>query len=200
MQFLNFKFIFLVFCTLLLNNNSYAQSKNHSQSQEPIPASTLNLDSFFAKRIADLKGQQYLYSDILAENSGMSKEKLKRKVIFIHTWFAACQPCIAEFAELNELYKLFRSNKDFAFISFTFEDKKTIEEIKIKYNIKYNIYSIDKNLCRKINLSGGYPANILLYHNFSINNLYITPVRTISEFIKTEVTPKNVPTAVVYWE
>ncbi len=188
MRILNSKIINFAIYIFVLHGDIHSQVNERSKNQDLGPVSTLNIDSFYADRITNLKDTHYLYSEILAEKTGISKDTLSKKVIFIHTWFAACAPCIAEFGEINELYRRFGTNKDFIFISFTFDDEKTIAEIKKKYNIKYKIYSIDPTLCRKINFSSGYPANILLYNNFLISKLYTLPVRNTSEFIRTEIT------------
>jgi cytochrome oxidase Cu insertion factor (SCO1/SenC/PrrC family) len=110
----------------------FAFSSSHAQRQTQAltPITSLDLDDIAAKRIAALTGKEYAYSNIIAQKSGMSVDLLKEKVIFIHNWFAACRPCVAEFEELNNVYRKLKSNKDFLFLSFTFDDIETIKKIK----------------------------------------------------------------------
>ena len=89
-------------------------------------------------------------------------ENLKGKVVFMNFWFEACYPCIAEFKALNELYEKFKDNKDFVFVSFTFENAKTIKEVRKRYDINYPIYTLKQSDINKLNKETGYPTNIIL--------------------------------------
>ncbi|MBK7308888.1 MAG: TlpA family protein disulfide reductase [Chitinophagaceae bacterium] len=94
-----------------------------------------------------------------------SNQNLKGKTVFINFWFASCPPCISEFDGLNELYDSLKGNKDFEFISFTFETPEKIKEITEKYKIQYKIFSIKKEECYRLNQNMGFPTNIIIDPN-----------------------------------
>lgn len=92
-----------------------------------------------------------------------SRELLEGKVTFINFWFEKCPPCIAEFEALNELYKKYKDNKNFQFLSFTWEKKEKAERIAKQYGLKYPILSINPDCCRTLinHVRGGYPTNLI---------------------------------------
>src|SRR5688572_13442850 len=69
------------------------------------------------------------------QGENYSDEMLSGKVVFINFWFENCPPCIAEFEALNELYKNYKNNKNFQFISFTYEKKEKAFRAAQKYGI-----------------------------------------------------------------
>lgn len=92
-----------------------------------------------------------------------SQELLKGKVTFINFWFEHCQPCIAEFQVLNNLYNKYKDNKDFEFISFTFEKPENAQRAAKKYRLEYPIICISPDSCRKLinNKYSGFPTNLI---------------------------------------
>lgn len=89
-------------------------------------------------------------------------KQLKKKVIFLNFWFAACEPCLAEFNALNDLYKKYKKNKDFRFFSFTFESEEAIRVIIKKYNILFPIVTVNMKECYALNFKSGFPTNIVI--------------------------------------
>ena len=87
---------------------------------------------------------------------------LKGKTIFVNFWFEACPPCIAEFDALNKMYNKLKDKRNFEFISFTYETKEKIEEIKRKYKIQYKILSISREECYRLNNNNGFPTNMIV--------------------------------------
>ncbi len=67
---------------------------------------------------------------------GYSRDSLKNKIGFISFWFASCMPCIAEFDALNGLYKKYRNNNNFLFLSFTYEEPAVAKDIAAKYHLE----------------------------------------------------------------
>jgi cytochrome c biogenesis protein CcmG, thiol:disulfide interchange protein DsbE len=92
-----------------------------------------------------------------------SREILAGKVTFINFWFEHCPPCIAEFEALNDLYKRFKENKEFQFLSFTWEKKENALRVAQKYGLEYPIICLSPDSCRKLinNKYAGYPTNII---------------------------------------
>ena len=69
---------------------------------------------------------------------------------------------MAEMNELNKLFNHFKPAKNFEFVSFTFESAKEINLIRKKYNIHYNIFSISRDECYRLNNNNGFPTSIIL--------------------------------------
>lgn len=90
-----------------------------------------------------------------------SNTNLKSKITFINFWFEGCAPCIAEFDALNDLYKKYKSNKDFQFLSFTFETHENVLRVASKYHLEYPILTIEKNEIYKLIFNLGFPTSII---------------------------------------
>ena len=137
-----------------------------SYSQSPaFKVYPMNADSFAAaidKKNNEFIGKPFPQFSTSTNNKECSNEILKGKAVFINFWFSACAPCIAELEALNELFTNFKQNKNFEFVSFTFEDSKEIDVIKKKYNIQYNVFSISRDECYRLNNNNGFPTSIIL--------------------------------------
>ena len=88
-----------------------------------------------------------------------TNENLKNKVTFINFWFERCPPCLAEFDALNGLYNKYKDNKDFQFISFTYESEEDIDRIAKAHHLNYPIAHSDQEKIQA--LISGYPTNII---------------------------------------
>lgn len=71
-------------------------------------------------------------------------------------------PCLAEFPALNELAQKLKGNKDFKFISFTWDNLETIKRVKDKYKLQFKVLSVDAKECRRLSEDNGYPTTIIL--------------------------------------
>ncbi len=91
-----------------------------------------------------------------------SNSSLSEKVVFVNFWFASCAPCISELEGLNLLFDTLKNNDNFKFVSFTFDHDSTIQILKSKYNIKYNVYHIERSECYRLNFNMGFPSNFVL--------------------------------------
>lgn len=117
----------------------------------------------------------------------------KGKISFINFWFEGCEPCIAEFKALNQLFLNYRKNPHFQFFSYTWEKPEKIAAIRRKYNLKFPIISIEDSLIRIMNFQSGYPCSIITDSDAVINKFYTggtkDPEQSIA-FFKDEVYPK----------
>lgn len=83
-------------------------------------------------------GQQHLNksmpSFVLKSKDGkqLTPKNLIGKVTFINFWFESCMPCIAGMGALENLYKKFKSNKKFQFVSITYENHERIDTVRKK--------------------------------------------------------------------
>ncbi|WP_165024934.1 TlpA family protein disulfide reductase [Dysgonomonas sp. ZJ279] len=108
-------------------------------------------------------GKQYpQFSTVTLGGNRITEQILFEKVTVVNFWFQSCAPCIAEFEALSALYYKYKDNPKFQFVSFTFDSP---EEARIsiqKYQIPYVVCSISKEECYRLNLSSGFPTNLVL--------------------------------------
>lgn len=84
------------------------------------------------------------------------------KITLINFWFEGCHPCVAEFESLNKIFKEFRNNKLFNFITFTFDGTASIMESIKKYSLQFPIFAITEPECHRLNFGSGFPTNIIV--------------------------------------
>jgi thiol-disulfide isomerase/thioredoxin len=98
-----------------------------------------------------------------SNNEGqINNDSLLGKVVLINFWFEGCHPCLAEFDALNELAEKLKPDKEFEFISFTWDNAETIKRVKEKYGLRFKVFFADANECRRLNQNTGFPVSIIL--------------------------------------
>lgn len=154
----------LFFFLFLLAHLGYGQSSSSS--------SNFNVDSFLTvKRTAPL-GKRFPTFTATSGKQNVSNEILKDKVVLINFWFEGCRPCMAEMEALNELQRQLKANKDFLFVSFTWENPEAIKRVKEKYGLTFSVLEISEGECKRLNFDNGYPTNIILNRNGTIEYLH----------------------------
>jgi peroxiredoxin len=140
----------------------------------------LNIDSLTKEELKKNEAKQKAASgkpfpsfSIKGKDFLLSNQTLKGKVVFINFWFATCEPCIREFDALNKLYARLKSNKNFAFIAFTYEKEETIKLVKEKYHLQFPIISIDQDECHRLNNGFGFPTNFIVKKDGTIKKLIV---------------------------
>lgn len=119
------------------------------------------LDSL-AKKEQLLVGKQFPAFKTTVNKLPFSDKELVYKVTVINFWFASCKPCLSEFGALNELHKKLKNEKDFQFVSITYETPEIIEQIKAKYNLGFDIAFIPNYECQRLMNGFGYPVNVIV--------------------------------------
>lgn len=104
-------------------------------------------------------------------DSIVNNNSLAGKTVFVNFWFEACPPCIAEFQGLNQLYDSLKTDTTVAFISFTYETKRTIAKIKEKYGLRFPIVSVSADDCYQLNQQNGFPTNMILGTDLAIRHI-----------------------------
>jgi thiol-disulfide isomerase/thioredoxin len=130
-----------------------------------------------------LIGTAYPPFNVTLNNKIYSNRSLKGKTVFINFWFAACVPCMAEMDDLDKLFDKFKANKNFEFISFTFDNDSTIAAIKKKYNISYNIFTKSGEECHRLSFQGGFPTSIVI--DTAGNIKYVSHLAEKADFVNT---------------
>ena len=121
-----------------------------------------NFDSLMEARSKAAVGTSFPKFAAPSKGKLINNEHLSGKVVLVNFWFEGCAPCLAEFDALNELAEKFKAQKDFEFISFTWDNSETINRVKEKYKLKFKVLSADANECRRLNLNNGYPTTMVL--------------------------------------
>ncbi|MFZ4059157.1 MAG: TlpA family protein disulfide reductase, partial [Ferruginibacter sp.] len=84
----------------------------------------------FNLRMSKLIGKQFPQFQVISSDLGtFSNADVLNKVAFVNFWFESCPPCIAELEGFNKLFDTLKNNKDFIFVSFTFDPDSTIQKL-----------------------------------------------------------------------
>ena len=130
----------------------------HAQQE----ASAKNMDSVLRAKKQVVLNKPFPQFIAKSEDGLVSNDLLQNKVVLINFWFEGCHPCMEEMAMLNELHRGFKDNKDFLFISFTFDDEEAIQRVKEKHQPTFSILSTSQTECARLNFNSGYPTTIIL--------------------------------------
>ena len=127
---------------------------------------TFNFKHYFdslANRPVTLLNRPFLPFSAYSDGGQLLSEKnLTGKITFVNFWFEACLPCRAEINPLKNLYATFKNEKDFQFLSFTYESSPAIARIKKEYNIKYPIIHLRNDSCYLLNFNSGFPTTMII--------------------------------------
>ena len=115
--------------------------------------------------LEDIKGKKYTLSE------------LSGKVVVLNFWFIACQPCIMEMPDLNELVIEFKG-KEVVFIAIALNTKKELKKFLRKTKFNYSIIEDGQVMASSYHVKG-YPTNIILDKSGVI------------QFVSTGVGPNN---------
>ncbi|HQH42008.1 MAG TPA: TlpA disulfide reductase family protein, partial [Bacteroidales bacterium] len=143
--------ITFLFITIFSFDQTYAQRATRAE-----------IDSLMCPSGHASVGQPYMEFKIENETSSIDNQALKGKIVFINFWFEGCHPCLAEMEALNELYKKMSGNKDFLFISLTWDNADAIKRVKDKFGLAFDAFSASRAECQRLNFGCGYPTSIIL--------------------------------------
>jgi len=121
-----------------------------------------NIDSLLCPGGYAAIGHPYLSFKLTKENNVVDNQAVTGKVVFINFWFEGCHPCMAEMEALNELFIKMKGNKDFVFISLSWDDQQTIKKVKEKYSLSFDVLSATPEECKRLNFGCAYPTSIIL--------------------------------------
>lgn len=109
-----------------------------------------------------LIGKQYPeFAEVSLNGDSISSEILKGKITFINFWFGGCAPCIAEIDNLKSLFFKFTDNPNFQFLSFTRDIPEYALQMQKKYDLPFNIYSVEDR-CYSLNFNSGFPTIFII--------------------------------------
>ncbi len=147
---------------LLLTFISFGQMPSVSGQRVNMDSFLKNYDSLSKAREKAAVGRPF--PQFVANNGKetVNNKSLKGKVVLINFWFETCHPCLAEFDALNELYVKLKDNKDFEFISFTWDNAEAIKRVKGKFKLLFKVFPITDKECYRLNQNHGFPTSLVL--------------------------------------
>ncbi len=92
-----------------------------------------------------------------------SLAKLKGKVVVLNFWYTSCTPCIEEMPELNEIVKMYPSEK-VVFLALTFNDAPKLKTFFKTHEFSYNILPDSKVVDQHYQISG-WPTSLVIDKN-----------------------------------
>ena len=110
-----------------------------------------------------LKGCHFTGVGVQNVNGGeLNMDNYKGRLVFIHFWFEACPPCVAEIPDINKLQKDY-SDKNVAFIAISTDNLQQMQKFLTKKPFNSSQFQIDRNVAiEEYCLIAGYPTNIVL--------------------------------------
>lgn len=135
-------------------------------AQDTVKNRSLDYEQYKAIQSEKFSGKYFRQFKVkTSDSTTFSNFDLKDKIVFVNFWFESCPPCISELEGFNKLFDTLRSNKDFMFISFTFDADSVINKMKTKYDIKFKVFHIEKPECYRLNFNTGFPCSFILDKN-----------------------------------
>jgi thiol-disulfide isomerase/thioredoxin len=108
------------------------------------------------------KGHPYLPFLLANDQKTVGNQNVSGKVVFINFWFEGCHPCMAEMDALNKLFEKMKDNKDFVFITVTWDNTETIKRVTNKFSLSFDIFATSPAECERLNFGCGYPTSVIL--------------------------------------
>lgn len=115
----------------------------------------------------------------------LSFEQLKGKVIVVNVWFTTCAPCLKEMPELNELVEEYKSNDKVVFLSFSTDNKQTIERFLTRRTFNYKHVAGVGDMLEKLEI-GTFPTNLVITpegRTMFIAGGYFPPIKSILKYM-----------------
>lgn len=96
------------------------------------------------------------------EGDTVNEKMLSGKVTFFNFWFESCAPCVAEFGALDDLYRKYKDNPDFRFVTFSTDRPEDIKKTLRKHDLHFPVCHISRSEVAKMNFNQGFPTNIVI--------------------------------------
>ena len=75
----------------------------------------------------------------LLDDTIITKENTKNKVVVFKFWFTSCTPCISDIPQLNSLVKEFDKRDDILFIAPALDSKPVIEKLLKRFPFNFTL-------------------------------------------------------------
>jgi thiol-disulfide isomerase/thioredoxin len=171
----------LLLLLLLFQNLAYGQARS---------SDNINIDSFFAARRTAPLNHPFPQFAAANDSAIINNQSLAGKVVLVNFWFEGCHPCMVEMEALNELYQKLRSNKDFLFISFSWDNLQTIARVKNDHKVIFPVFPISDTTCMRLMYGNGYPTTMVLDKTGIVRFVHLggsTKIEEAHQFIMDEL-------------
>lgn len=123
-----------------------------------------NSDSLFHQRelyINSWMGHELPYFQIKdIEGNAYTTQTLRGKVIVLNFWFTACQPCLREMPQLNELRREFQS-KNVVFLALSFDQEAQVRKFLSSHPFSYSVVAADSLVMKELGVQT-WPTHIIV--------------------------------------
>lgn len=120
--------------------------------------------------ITDLNGVEY------------NNENTKGKIIILKCWFIACQACVAEFPELNELVEKYKDREDIVFISLASDTEDELKKFLIRKPFNYKVAAVEGSFFDNELKINAYPTHFIIDKDGTIKKVVNTSKELFLEF------------------
>lgn len=110
--------------------------------------------------------------------ASVKNKDLQGKITVVNFWFTACQPCIREMPDLNNLVKQYQDSVNF--IAFTFNETQAVKTFLQKYHFDYMQLPGAEQLIKTLEISN-YPTHMVLDKNGKIKEIEIGATDNIAD-------------------
>jgi thiol-disulfide isomerase/thioredoxin len=98
----------------------------------------------------------------LLDDSIITKESIKDKVVVFKFWFTSCPPCIEDIPKLNALVKEFGKRSDILFIAPALDRKPLVEKLLKRFPFHFRIAYNSMDVSAVFNKKQVYPSYFVI--------------------------------------
>ena len=120
------------------------------------------------------------------QNESIHLDELKGKVVVLNFWFIACNPCVEEMDQLNELVKQYKDNDKVVFLALTFDDKPDVKKFLEKTRFDYKIVPFAKTISDKYGIIT-FPTHVVILPDGNIQKIFTGYHEGIQSDLKKEI-------------
>lgn len=117
----------------------------------------------------------------LIDDSEVTNEKIKNKVVVFKFWFTSCPPCIEDIPKMNALVKEFENRSDILFIAPALDRKEAVLKLIKKFPFHFKIAYNSMDVSEVFNKKQVYPSYFVI--NKQGKFIYIDSDNKQSSFI-----------------
>ncbi len=131
------------------------------QERKKASKTKLNEDKSLRKELNGSILKELNFEDINGKKHNLNS--LKGKVVVLNFWFIQCKPCVAEFPELNDLKKKFKS-KPVEFFAISWNDRKSLDQFFETHKLDFTVIPNGRDLNEKFKIPY-FPFHIIIDQN-----------------------------------
>ena len=110
----------------------------------------------------------------------------KGKYLIVKCWFVACQQCIEEMPELNEMVKEYQSRGDMTFLSLAFDDEEKLRSFLAKREFDYQTASVSQDFLESELRVTAYPTHVVIGKNGKVLKV-VNGADQLKDFLSKEI-------------